>query len=306
MQKKLLQVIYGSTKWSAGYSILAKSENVEERLTDKIIEYCENYDQKLVSTPYFGHSVSIYSIDKYRILLEIFDGWTDQVGRASKIMRNVIIEESDLEFINNNPFIVLWLLPEIKKNIPKKRDEIKLLPDIDFIDKKDWQLLWNQETQVFLKNFKKLTNEEKNIVFYAKNISFDNSDKLIEIPTEHDKFNLCRTIFYALKKDFRKNISIDSFCLNNYKKSEGICFREKRYFVYNLLKIPNMSNLDTLEWKIETIIDSIPKNVAPFVFKKIFVKNILFYKIIACTSFMFFLFLLAIVIRFILFSCKTN
>ena len=256
------QLVYGSTPWSAGYSVLAKSAALPEKICDQLIQYCESYDQQLYATPSFQYSVSAYQLDAdHRVLMEIFTGWSDQVGRAARVTRHMVIDSLSWNLLAGDPFLLLWLLAPIRRVVSKKRNEVRILAPITLADltRADWQRLWRRETDYFFKTIAALPTIERQWLDYLQ----QQPEPFLpqEIAVEHDCFSLCRAIAYAIPVAKRLQLQCDSFSLNQ-KPPRGICFRHKLYCSQQRVTAPKPAEKIAwdLPWKIATIVHSLPAN----------------------------------------------
>ena len=259
MTGKIHQLIYGSVPISCGYSLLGKSQGITDELKDNLIQICESYDAQEYSAPPTPYSVSCFHLqeDKH-ILLEVFGGWRDQVGRASRVMRTIILDEKTWQCIAGNPFVLCWILPPIKKCITKKRNEVK---DVDIIDvekisKRDWYLLWKKETRVYQKILSRLSIEEEKWLFYLR----EQDNPFLEIATDSDCSKFCRALAYSMDKEKRLQLpfACESFSLNRQKPA-GICFRHKSYCEENGKTPPSQRIPKSLSYQLEVVTHSLPK-----------------------------------------------
>lgn len=255
------QMVYGSTPYSAGYSILGMSPGIEEPLREDLIRSCESYDQQLHAAPYNPYSIAVYRLPgEFYVFMEIFGGWKDQMGRTSRVLRNAIIERKGWELLAGNPFLLLWLLPPVKKCISRKRTEVEVIPvsDLSHLSGETWQKLWWKETRVCRKILAGLSGEEKKRLLYFQ--SLERPFETLEIPVGKDQFLFCRVLAYIIPHTRRLDLQCESFALHQ-KPPLGICFRYSPYS--QSLNPLNPSALDTsvvktLRWRIATVIQSVP------------------------------------------------
>lgn len=272
--KMISQWIYGSTPWSAGYSVLAQSEGLKSSLTDAVLAFCENYDGQKYMLPLYHYNCCIYHIQKeVWVFMETFGGWKDQVGRDSRVIRNTLMDQETFEAIQGNPFLLSWVLPSISSYIPKKRNETKAIPGIplESIQKKQANL-WYKETQLFFRLFASLSVLEKQFLLSLQQKASPFSP--CEIAVQKDASKLSRAIVYAIHKNKRMNYQIDSFSTNS-QPVQGICFRFAPYCQEHqaMDSLVSTTKLDSkLGWEMATLVHSLPEPEAFYVMAKRYTK----------------------------------
>lgn len=260
----IYQLVYGSTPYSSGYSILGRCREMDEQLCQNLVRRCESYDQQLYAAPFTPYSISIFQMEDCHGIMEIFGGWQDQMGRPSRITRMVTIDNVLWSLIAGNPFLLLWLLPPVKKCIAKKRNEIQEIPplNIEQLTQEDWNKLWWKETSQWLKIVRRLPSKEGKKLTYFQEEAHPFVPR--EIKVEKDQFSLCRAIVYCLPIKKRASIECESFSLNE-KAPGGLCFRYGPYCRENPPSLSSGKEISTqnFTWKIATIIHSVPE---PYIF----------------------------------------
>ncbi len=268
--KTIAQWIYGSTPWSAGYSILAKTESLDSSFIDDTLSYCENYDRQRHVLPNYDYSFCIYSLKNgICVLLEIFNGWKDQVGRESRIMRNILFDAEAWRLTKGNPLILSWMLPSLSLYIPKKRNDVSYIPEISLETlQKEQHRLWHKETKHFFKILSSLGLKEKKLLFSLQEEDCPFSPR--EIAVDNDASRLARAIVYAMDKEKRMACQIDSFSLND-ELPKGLCFRFSPYCKENR-SIHSFDSKATpaisLQWEMSTLVHSIPEPELFYVLQK--------------------------------------
>jgi len=291
----IYQFIYGSTPWSCGYSILVKSRELNEKVIERLVHYCENYDQQRRSIKP-TYNFAIFRLSKTLIgLMEIFPGWKDQVGRSSKIMRILLFNQKAWEFVAGNPFVMTRQLADFTPIIPRIRHKVATLPTIkpQQISQKIWQKSWYDETKEFLHLWRELSFQERGYLKYLQKQKDPFAPAIF--PVEQNQFLLCRAIIYAISKEKKYQMQqCDSFSLNN-RKVNGLCFR---YFPYCDVQqdIPTSDKWKTFStsWAIAVIAGALPQPISYQVLGKLhdrilykYIFLFLTYMIMVALSFIF-------------------
>ena len=249
------QLVYGSTPFSVGYSVLGKSPGLAESLLALLIERCESQDGQQYAVPPTPYSVSLFTLPNgLYVFREIFDGWQDQVGRPSRVMRCAVIDAISWDKLSGNPFLLPWLLPPIVRSLPRRRNEIRELAVLDLtqLTVEQWESLWWQATRRFLHDVARLSAQEQAFLAYLQQLPVDTT---CEIGTERARLSLCQLLAYAMPVARRRQLAFDSFALNS-KPAEGICFRYRPYctkpLAWPATDAPAPEKLP-LAWLIQTV-----------------------------------------------------
>ncbi len=258
-EKIIAQFIYGSTSYSAGYSVLGKSSQIESSLEESLIRFCEGYDQQLHSVGHTPYCLALEKWEETRVLLEIFGGWYDHVGRPSRILRVSLIPDPVWKCLGGNPFLLLSFFPAVKNLIPSKRDEIKDISPISLenVSEQEWAKLWLKETRYFLNQIPHLSSEKTQILRTLWESKSPCQNR--ELISDEDEFILCRLFTYALSPRQRQGLQFSTFSLNE-KPPQGVCFRYAPYASSDksLQDKKVLSQKDNSHQKIETILQAIP------------------------------------------------
>ena len=277
MSDKLEQLVYGSTPWSAGYSVLARSEGLDEEMERGIVRHCEQYDRQQFAAPHFAYSFSLSSLSGRRLFMEIFGHWTDHVGRPSRVIRSTLIDDRSWESLSFCPFLLSWVFAPVKKWVPSKRSEVKTIPSFEpgKISIEEWQKLWHMETLAFFKTVSSLSSREKSWLHAMQ--QEENPFSPREFETQQDRSSLCRALLYAVPKEKRADAHCESFSLNG-DSPRGICFRFSPY-CSNAKGITEQGTAEmALRWKVQTIVYSLPAPFNFYVLEKLHRRKIALYK----------------------------
>lgn len=254
------QLVYGSTPSSSGYSVLGKSEGLDEVLCERLVQFSESYDQQHYAAPFTPYSVAIVHFPEERyVLTEICGGWKDQMGRASRVMRSAVVERTGWRLLAGDPFLLLWLLPPIRRCLATKRHEIKDIPllHIGELPEEVWEKLWWKESRKCHDIIVRLSAQEQKWLWHFQS---QKEPIPIEIPVECDQSRLCRVLAYVCPHPLRLQMQWESFSLNRNPPA-GVCFRYVRYCKEGAGVTPQNGRIPAnsfLGWKIATIVRSIP------------------------------------------------
>lgn len=256
---KIRQMVYGSTPWSAGYSVLGVSEGISPTLLAELTHRCEKYDLQHHPAPPTDYSISLLQLDSCTVFREIYSGWQDQLGRPSRVLRNVIFDATGWELVAGNPFLLLWLLPKLRKCVSKKRNESCQIKLINLAEqpKAVWEKLWWKETRRCLHLINHLSAEEKGwLGYFQQSLSLQLP---YEIPTAQDVSRLCRALTFCLPRQQRQHLQLESFSLNQDLPA-GITFRYRPYCVASAPSQHGKNeNFLQRAWLIGTVVHSLPE-----------------------------------------------
>lgn len=232
------------------------SPGIEECSMNEIAALCERYDGQVHAAPPTLRSFVASKLSSgIRVFTQIFGGWQDQVGRPSRVMRTALIDPQDWEILGANPFLLLGLLPPIKKCVSRKRNEVQEIPNLDLQGRSagDWENSWWQETRTAWRIASKMPIADRRLLAHLQNAPPQGR----EIEVDADRSDFCRALFYVSPRERRTDMECESFSLNA-DPPRGFCFRYRPYCRIRSSGIASEEAEPGLAWKLEAMVRSIP------------------------------------------------
>lgn len=225
----LQQLVYGSTPYSAGYSVLGKSTGFDEELVPLLIHECERYDGQLYAAPMAAYSLVCGRLRPGLVVVrEVFGGWYDQVGRPSRVMRSIVLDSDCWQLLAGNPFVLHWLLPPVSRCISRRRNDVHTIAPLCLGDLSPavWHKVWWRETSRFWKAVSRLDSGQMALLAFLR--SQDEPFQPREISSEHDQSEFCRLLIYSVPHSKRLQLELETFSLQE-RPASGLSFRYRPY-----------------------------------------------------------------------------